>query len=248
MRLRVLSDLHVEFSDFESPSVESDVVVLAGDIGVGIVALDWVHNRFPETPVVYVLGNHEYYGNELNLAADFKSQARKNIRILNNDTTFLDGVRFLGSTLSTDFALFGAGEQFFAMQNARRGMPDFELIRDGGRQFTPQASRQIFERSRDWLARELSKPFDGKTVVVTHHAPSTMSVAPRFKMDPMSPAFASRLEQLIEEYQPALWIHGHTHDAFDYKLFGTRVVCNPRGYPEEVGRQGFDPALVLDLD
>jgi Icc-related predicted phosphoesterase len=69
--------------------------------------------------------------------------------------------------------------------------------------------------------------------------------APRYANDPLNPAFASRLESLIEEYQPALWIHGHTHDPCDYELFRTRIVCNPRGYPGEHGHAGFKPDLTV---
>jgi Icc-related predicted phosphoesterase len=74
-----------------------------------------------------------------------------------------------------------------------------------------------------------------------------MSVAKRYANDPLNPAFASRLEDLIEKYQPALWIHGHTHEPCDYELFGTRVLCNPRGYPREKRGSAFDPGLVVEI-
>ncbi len=247
MKIQVMSDLHVEFAMYSPPEVVSDVVVLAGDIGVGLDALDWVNESFRRTPVVYVLGNHEYYDHDLSLIDEFKRKSRKNIFVLDNEETVIDGVRFLGSTLWTDFALFGEGEQFHAMQHAAQGMPDFEVIREEGGRFTPQSSLAIHQQSRSWLAESLATPFNGSTVVVTHHAPSFMSVAHRFKTDRMTPSFASKLESLIEESGPDLWIHGHTHDSFDYQIFETRVVCNPRGYPEESGRYGFIPSLVVDL-
>jgi len=247
MKLHVLSDLHVEFAHLEPPATDCDVVVLAGDIGVGIGALDWVHDQFTDMPIIYVMGNHEYYGHDFNLKTEFQRRARENIHILDNEFVIINGVRFLGSTLWTDFALFGEGEQFFATQFAEQGMADFEVIRQGGKRFTPQMSIEAHRRSREWLFEVLAAPFDGATVVVTHHAPSLMSVAPRFKTDQMSPAFASRLEPLIETHKPNLWIHGHTHDAFDYEIYDTRVVCNPRGYPEEAGLFGFNPGLVVEV-
>jgi len=105
-------------------------------------------------------------------------------------------------------------------------MRDFEVINHGKDRFLPHTSTEIHKRGRAWLEQKMSTPYDGPTVAVTHHAPSAMSVSARFKTDPLSPAFASRLELVIEEFVPALWIHGHTHDPFDYEIYGTRVVCN----------------------
>jgi Icc-related predicted phosphoesterase len=92
---------------------------------------------------------------------------------------------------------------------------------------------------------QLEQEFDGPTVVVTHHLPASSSIAKRYANDPLNPAFASSLESLIEAYRPVLWIHGHTHQPLDYELFGTRVVCNPRGYPGEHVRNGFRPDLTV---
>lgn len=247
MRIHILSDLHIEFEAFAPPDVSADVVVLAGDIAVGRHALDWAQTTFPGRPVVYVPGNHEFYGGKLALIDEFKQHAHGQLHVLDRDVVNIGDVRFLGAILWTDFQLFGESQRYFAMRHAEECMTDFVAIRHQGRRFTPRASVALHEDSVAWLSKELAKPFEGRTVVVTHHAPSTMSVAPRFKTDPLSPAFASRLEPLIEAQGPDLWIHGHTHDAFDYRIFGTRVVCNPRGYPGEGERLGFDPALVIDL-
>ena len=103
----------------------------------------------------------------------------------------------------------------------------------------------LHEASRAWLTSELEVAFDGPTVVVTHHLPASSAIAKRYADDPLNPAFASRLEGLIEAHQPTLWVHGHTHEPFDYELFGTRVVCNPRGYPGEQDRIGFRPDLTV---
>lgn len=91
-----------------------------------------------------------------------------------------------------------------------------------------------------------AKPFDGETVVVTHHAPLSKAVVPRFAINRLTPAFASGLESLVDTGQPALWIHGHTHNSFDYGIYNTRVVCNPRGYPGEVGISGFKRDFVVE--
>ena len=113
--------------------------------------------------------------------------------------------------------------------------------------FTPEDSAQFHEADKAWLVSELRNTFKGSTVVVTHHLPATASIASRYRNDPLNPAFASRLEDIIEECRPELWIHGHTHVPCDYEIFSTRVVCNPRGYPSESSRSGFSAGLIVDV-
>lgn len=245
MKLYILNDLHVEFGIFEPPAADADIVVLAGDIGVGKGGLDWAKDRFPHKPVIYVPGNHEFYHHDIALINELKAGAPDNIHVLNND--MIDGVRFLGSVLWTDFALFGEANKWFSVQRARQGMNDFAIIRNNGRLFSPEDSIQLHEVSRAWLARELAEPYAGKTVVVTHHAPSSQSVPPRFATDLLTPAFASNLENLMGGERVNLWIHGHTHDAFDYEVYGTRVVCNPRGYVPHGLTQEFEPDFAVEI-
>ncbi|HUF74458.1 MAG TPA: metallophosphoesterase [Gammaproteobacteria bacterium] len=244
MKLHILSDLHTEFADFGPPETDADAVILAGDIGVGLEGLRWAARHFPDRPIVYVPGNHEFYGHDIALTRSLKSEAPRNISVLSDDRLVLDGVRFLGATLWTDFKLHGEAEAWFARQRARQSMNDFTNIRHGERNFRPEDSVALHEASRAWLASELERAFDGPTVVITHHLPASRSIAKRYANDPLNPAFASSLEGLIEEHQPTLWVHGHTHQPFDYELFGTRVVCNPRGYPGEHGHIGFRPDLT----
>jgi Icc-related predicted phosphoesterase len=111
--------------------------------------------------------------------------------------------------------------------------------------FTPLKALDLHERSREWLRRKLAEPFDGQTVVVTHHAPHPLSVNPRWKGSSLNPAFASDLSELIDLYRPALWVHGHMHDSADYPAGETRVICNPKGYHNENPR--FEPALVVEV-
>lgn len=126
-------------------------------------------------------------------------------------------------------------------------MEDFRLIANGMTGFTPELSVDRHYRSAAWLVDELEREFDGPTVVVTHHLPVATSVDNRYANDPLNPAFASRLEGIIEKYRPELWIHGHTHVPCDYQMFRTRVLCNPRGYPNESCSAGFKPGLVVDI-
>lgn len=247
MKLHILNDLHIEFEDFEPPATDADVVILAGDIGVGLGGLRWAEDRFPDRPVIYVPGNHEFYHHDIALIDELKAQAPENIHVLNDDPLIIDGVRFLGSVLWTDFGLFGETDKYFAMQQARRQMTDFSIIWNGDRQFTPEDAIRLHSASRDWLAAMLAEPFDGKTVVVTHHAPSSQSVHPRYAGNLLTPAFASNLESLMGGDRVVLWVHGHMHDPFDYEVYGTRVVCNPRGYAPDALTPDFRPDYVIEI-
>lgn len=247
MKLLILSDLHTEFASFSPPDTNAELVVLAGDIGVGLGGVEWAARRFSKMPVVYVPGNHEFYDHDIGLVDKLKVTSPPNIHVLNNDAIVLNGVRFLGSTLWTDFRLYGEAEEWSARHHARQSIEDFTSIRNGNERFTPEDSVRLHEASRAWLVSELGRGFDGPTVVVTHHLPSTMSVAKQFANDPLNPAFASRLEDVIKKYRPELWIHGHTHVPCDYELFDTRVICNPRGYPGESRRSGFRDDLVISI-
>ena len=247
MKLHVLSDLHTEFADFSPPETDADVVILAGDIGVGLGGIDWAARRFSEVPVIYVPGNHEFYDHDIGLTDELKASAPANIHVLNNDMLELNGIRVLGCTLWTDFKLYGESEAWFARQRAKRLIEDFASIRNDGRRFTPEDSVQLHEESKTWLVGELERKFEGPTVVVTHHLPATTSVAKRYVNDPLNPVFASRLEEVIENYRPELWIHGHTHVPCDYELFDTRIICNPGGYPGENRRSGFKDDLVVSV-
>lgn len=247
MKLHILSDLHTEFADFSAPATDANVVILAGDIGVGLAGIEWAATNFPEQPVIYVPGNHEYYHHDIRLTEDLRAAAPDNVHVLNNDAVDLGGVRILGCTLWTDFNLYGDGEAWFARRRAKRSIQDFALITNGARRFTPEDSVELHEESKSWLVNEMNKEFNGPTVVATHHLPASPSIARRYANDPLNPAFASKLENLIEEYRPALWVHGHTHVPCDYELFGTRVVCNPRGYPQETPNSGFQPGYVVQV-
>jgi predicted phosphodiesterase len=220
-----------------------DVVVLAGDIHVGVKALYWAAKTFSK-PVIFVPGNHEYYGNMLQrIGVEMRACARElGIHYLDNDVIEMDGVRVIGSTLWTDFELFGSGKAEIgkALHSAKNGISDFNgtIIYGTTGWFRPEQSVTLHRVARQFIVNELAKPFQGKTCVITHHLPSMRSVSPRFAADVLSAAFASNLDDLVE--QADIWIHGHTHDSFDYALGKCRVVCNPRGYPTNRMRNSYE--------
>jgi predicted phosphodiesterase len=253
MKLNILSDLHIGFSAFDTPMNDADVVVLAGDIAPPRQAALWALRL--TKPVIYVLGNHEFYGSSLGGAASELKRlcAGTHVQVLDNDEVVVDGVRFVGTTLWTDFMLFGDGAgRAAATSEAQRRMRDFSRIRIDDATpalFTPAASAALFERNAAWLDRHLPLTHAGPTVVVTHHAPSRQSIHPRFAGSPLNACFVSDAERLVGADRSTLWIHGHTHDSFDYDLNGTRVICNPRGYAlagvNENAR--FDPDFIVDV-
>lgn len=259
MKVQLLSDLHLEHCRGVSgqelaelvPEVTGDVLVLAGDISTGTCGL--LEYGGLDVPTVYICGNHELYQSNMNLMMTELRQCAGSVGIhfLENSSAIVDGVRFLGATLWTDFALY-PGQDGRSMNTARAQIADFSRIRNLTGFFRPEDSINIHRESRRWLKQALEEPFDGPTVVVTHHAPSGQSVNPRFEGDPLNPAFASELSDLAGLAD--VWVHGHMHDSCDYDWGGTRVICNPRGYPLRLDGQRdmwenaqFDPAFLFEV-
>lgn len=250
MRLLIYSDLHLEFPEairrFRVPDdLDFDAVLLAGDIHKQADGIAWAaaNGAFRGKGIIYVMGNHEAYHAYLpDLIGEMRRSARELDVIFLEGNEYIDqdhGIRFLGTTLWTDFDLYGAEKAQACMQEVSRCMPDFTVIRVGAsltegatqvpRVLEPRDTVAYFQRSIRWLAEKLAEPFHGKTVVVTHHLPSYALVAERYQNDPVSAAFASRIDHLVGKAD--LWVAGHTHDSFDIRIGKCRVVVNPRGYP-----------------
>ncbi len=248
MRLHLLSDLHLEFSAAQIPATDAEVVVLAGDIHLGREGREWARRQFPGRPVVYVLGNHEFYRHALpELTKTLQREADSSpIHVLENSAVEINGWTFLGCTLWTDFEL--AADPAAAMWAAELNMSDYSLIQFSpeGRLLTARDTARLHAESVAWLRGALARCDRARTIVVTHHAPSGRSEPPSFADSPISPAFASHLDALVEESRVPLWLHGHTHHNVDYRIGSTRVLTNQRGYPDE-HCPGFHPGLVIEV-
>jgi predicted phosphodiesterase len=253
MKLHILSDLHLSQAGLPLPQAEADLVILAGDIARPEQALEWAARI--DRPVLYVPGNHEFYGGSIPGTLNRLRQlsAGTKVQVLDRDAVSLGGVRFLGATLWTDFMLLGDGPgRAQAEEAALRMMRDFQRIHlDEARTelFTPSHCAALFARDAQWLATQLAQPHDGPTVVITHHAPARGSIHPRFAGSPLNACFVSDARHLLDGRRAQLWIHGHTHDSFDYAVNGTRVVCNPRGYARDGVNENasFDANFTVDL-
>jgi len=253
MRIRVLSDLHREFSPMDLPDVAADVVVLAGDIDRGTKGVAWARQKFSDVPVLYVAWNHEHYDERIGRLHEKlrEAAAGSNVVILENQTFELKGYRFFGATLWTDFALLGDRQSSMLRAGEKgTGMNDYRKIRrhDTNR-LQPKHTALLHADSRLALTQFLASGDHTKSVVITHHAPSIKSLPARKHADLISAAYASNLEELITQRGPALWIHGHIHEARDYVIGDTRVLNNARGYstknnPEETG---FRSDLIATL-
>ncbi len=250
VRIHVLSDLHLERDAFHATEVDADVVVLAGDIDVGTRGVEWAARSARGRPVIYVPGNHEFYGHAIpGLIDDLRTAAAgSSVHVLENDALSLDGVRFLGCTLWSDFDFDGPDRRAEAMALCQRVVNDYGYIRfePGDRTLAPSDTRMLHVSSRRWLAERLAEPHEGPTVIVTHHAPLIRGQPPTAVLRAVAGAFASDVTGLMGADRVALWIFGHTHRLANLEHFGTRVVSNPRGYPHQPV-DGFDPGLVINV-
>ena len=246
----MLSDLHLERRSLVPAGIDADAVVLAGDIATGTRGVDWARSWASGRPVLYVAGNHEFYGHAIPGLIDELRQAAvgSSVHVLENDEVVLDGVRFLGCTLWSDFEFDGRERRAESMRLCERVVNDYEYITfgPGGRTLTARDTRMFHLSSRRWLAARLAQPHNGATVIVTHHAPLIRTRPPVPELRALAGAFASDVTDLMGADRVALWIFGHTHRVADLEVRGTRILSNPGGYPHQPVT-GFDPDCVIEL-
>ncbi|MES2994117.1 MAG: metallophosphoesterase [Pseudomonadota bacterium] len=277
MRLQLLSDLHLEHDPTFQPEAapDVDVLVLAGDIGSyqagsRLQEDDFGLGRFsPLRPgarwpvVLYVPGNHEFDGLDFDVTTARLKRlcAELGITWLERETVTLGRVRFIGTTLWSDFDALASAATKPAEQAKRRDkafraanfyLRRFTTLRDG-EPMMAEAIRGLSLECQAWLRSALAQPFDGRTVVVTHFAPSLRSADPRYGLTPGTAGFCNALDDWLP--QADLWLHGHLHCANDYLAQGVaggqpyscRVVANPLGYADKGEQRAFRPDLVIEL-
>ena len=272
MNIQLLSDLHLESNPhfLPRPAAGADVLVLAGDIGsyqkdsslsrMGVA--DFGLARFADwpCPVVFVPGNHEYDGQEFDAAHARLQEVCQRLGFiwLEREAVVLCGVRFVGCTLWADFdALTSSravsspvtlGQQLLAREKAFRAA-DFALKKNhallGGQPMLAADVRVLGLQNQAWLRHTLAGSFSGKTVVVTHFAPSLLSADPRYGINPGTAGFCNALDDLLPRAQ--LWLHGHLHCPVDYTVQGCRVVANPLGYVRKNEQLYFKPESCITV-
>lgn len=257
LNLRIMSDLHIEWDKcrFKFPHDKDcgnkQVLILAGDIAPSRIIINWMKDIFENTrfkKVLFICGNHEFYNahqDEVikNLKRNFPANMIEfnKIVFLENDIVEIEDTTFLGCTLWSDFLK----ENPQSIQACNETMNDYQLIKSwanmglyGDNRFVPEEALTIYKKSKEFLETELRRLHKDnnkkKSVVITHMAPCELSIPERFKQDERSlminGAYYSDLSEMILDYEPDIWIHGHTHDSFDYTVGKTRIICNPRGY------------------
>ncbi|MEX2696862.1 metallophosphoesterase [Rhizobium mongolense] len=269
MRAWIVSDIHSSTMDlFLARRLEipkADICISAGDIANNIErSIDFLCSEIAShMPVVATLGNHDYYGSSIAHALEYarKWTAGTNVHVVENDEFRMDDLRVIGATLWTDFEIMAhdAGHvpvdvrRDFAISVCRQYLLDFrEIYRsderaDGESGFITAAEMIArHKESRSYIDATLAEPFDGTTMVLTHHAPTARSLDSRFGGHVTNAAFASDLSAVIQARKPRFWIHGHVHCFQDYIEGGTRVLCNPRGYRNEPPGGGFRPGFVIE--
>lgn len=242
MKIQIYSDLHLGFGRFEPAPCDPDVVILAGDIDIKSRGVNWANDTF-QCPVIYVCGNHEYYGGHTERTfRKMKDAAAPHVHVLENEVLILGQTRFLVTTAWTDFS--STGDVTAAKRVAWEWMNDFTVIRtaESYRRLRPDDLIAKSRAAYAWLTQELNKPFDGKTVVVTHHAPALDHVGGDLPAHLIA-AYANDWPELVDKAD--LWVYGHTHVAADFLKRGCRVVSNPRGYPGQ--STGFDPEFLIEI-
>jgi len=264
MRIQYVSDLHLEGCTIDLVNNSADVLVLAGDITTAKSYknhYDFFKNcsdNFKD--IIYVTGNHEFYRGDIEETREelfeFLYRNFKNIHFLENDSVRIGDHRFFGCTFWTDCN----GNDPITKSTIQQGMNDYRLIQWKSREhwkLHPDDTIELHRQSIDSL-RKCLEDSDQPVIVVSHHAPTYMSVHPRFANSRhMNGGYASDLSNLIgvNGDRIPLWFHGHMHDSVDYQVYGkTKVLSNPRGYMI-VGADGkrytenelFDPGKVVEL-
>jgi predicted phosphodiesterase len=265
MKIKIVSDLHLEFADINIQNTTGvDVLILSGDILViekllkpeaGKPFRDFLSRvtfQFPH--VIYVAGNHEFYssGKFFQGIEDLRAICSQypNLHFLERDTVTIDDVLFVGGTLWTDCNKYDP----LTMMHLEGAMNDYRATRNDKNGFMPIRASDTcnrFRLTRDYIMTVLDQNKDKKCVVVTHHTPSFQSCHPQYAHDTlMNGGYHSELsEYILDRPQIKLWTHGHTHNAFDYTIGETRVVCNPRGYESYnwTEQTGWDPEKVVEI-
>ncbi|GGD38334.1 metallophosphoesterase [Aureimonas glaciei] len=267
-RLWIMSDIHDDSNrdtlkhNLSLPEdVSADVCIIAGDIAgrLSRMGRTWLEHQFRQMPIVIVPGNHDFWKADLLEEVDkFRESLQVDwIYCLDGDAITLAGTRFVGGTLWTDYLV--SGNSAAAKREHLTGMRDFKRFKIGGAggKARPSDLEKEHWRIRNAIDQELAVPFEGPSVVVTHHAPHPLSLREGRVTEDLDGAYTSDLTELITRRAPEMWIHGHVHTPRDYVVVETRIVCNPRGYLQFVGMEhhklveievpSFDPRLVIDV-
>jgi len=222
------------------------VLLLAGDIHVGHKAKEWIEEMCERYyAVVYILGNHEFYNNEVHATRKYWNEVEiaDNFYFLDDDVVRIDDTKIIGGTLWTQVT-----DPFMVWQGPKR-MTDYQIttVREHGkvRRMNVQDTNQMHFETINFIRNELQKDWTGKTVVMTHHLPHPLCIAPHFEGDMLNAFFMTDLDHIFRNFPIDYWVHGHTHEKIDVTVHGTRILCNPMGYHGIKLNQDFNEGLTF---
>lgn len=258
-KLSLLSDLHLEFDEFFRPknTQNSDILLLAGDIAIfkylkpnsgrrDMFMPFFEHISKEWETILYIPGNHEYYGHSdisSNIIQEVGYELPDNIILANNDVYFHDDLAVVMGTMWTDINK-GNPSDVFLYQTSLNDSKQIKDSRGPGYRWVGNGVLREHMITKNYFDSIINNYPDKKVVCMTHHAPSQLSEHPRYKGDRVNCYYNSDLTSMMQD-NVKLWVHGHTHDNFDYTVGNTRVVANPKGYRNE--NPNFDPNFVLTL-
>ena len=246
MKALLVSDLHFEFHrDHGHSLVESlpdaDVLLCPGDLTNAARIWDALLLLLGKWPhVVYTYGNHEFYGSNIPAVKQKVQRLIKRLprlgdnlgqlHVLDNSTCEIEGRRFIGTTLWF--------RKVMGDLKYQRMLNDFSAIGN--------AHQRIYEEN-DAAQEFLRETVTGDDIVLTHHMPAPESIHPKYEGSPLNRYFMTDMAWLIEQRQPKLWVHGHTHESCDYCLGTTQVLCNPFGYVGHEINRAFNEELIIEI-
>ena len=233
-----------------APVPSRDLLILAGDIGTGDLAVDFIERELATSPVLYVPGNHEYYVRVTRrtwIDDEWKSFAavRPGLHFLTGEAVVIDGIRFWGGPWYSDLWGVTAHDRVGAWyhRDVSSGILDFHPRWNSGEWSVARHIEEHYAQT-DLLRRHAG----AVDVVVTHWPPTKEAIHPKFDGDALNPYFINDKEDLVRDIGAKLWISGHTHEAYNYRIGATRCIGNPTGYSSEQRESSlFRPDKVVEI-
>lgn len=254
MKISYYSDLHLEFEGLDIKNEHADVIVLAGDIHLADKGVKWAAAMFKQ-PVIMIMGNHEAYTRQnINLEQiiySMKNAAKgTNVHVLNNESIIIDSVNFIGSTLWSDFNLYGKPK--LSMQLALGMINDYSFIKLPTEQminrlFTPSDALTLFKEAMLFIQSAIEP--EKENIIVTHYGVDERCSHPQFHGDNLTAAFNGNLSEFITNNRESIsaWIYGHTHHNLDFEIAGVPIITNQRGYAPHDQVPAFDKNKLLSI-
>ena len=252
IKIALMSDLHLDVGNFKVDPIEADLCIIAGDVCEVAAGspIEWAKRNIPNMPVYFIPGNHDFYGGRIgNVLNRWRKQVKNsNVHLLYNEVANFGSINIIGSPLWSGLNWVDPIQYAHLIRILKFRIADFSCIyTSGGAGWEVSHMLYEFKVAVEFLERELAKQDDKFKLVVTHWAPSKQSISSQFEGEELNPYFINDLPDLVKKSN--LWIHGHTHDPFDYRLGNDpnkgRVICHPRGYPSEFKkREKYKPKII----